>query len=57
LQEETDVSGTISVPIIRVLMVGPEMVQNPDDGARDGSRNVSFFLQPTNAAVCPRRFY
>jgi hypothetical protein len=31
--------------------------QNPDDGDRDSSRNVGFFLHPIDAAVCPRRFY
>jgi hypothetical protein len=31
--------------------------QNPDNGDRDGSGNVGFFLQPIDAAVCPRRFY
>jgi hypothetical protein len=25
--------------------------QNPDDGDRDGSRNVGLFLQPIDAAV------
>jgi hypothetical protein len=41
LQVETDVSGTISVPIIRVVM----------------SCYVGFYLQPIDAAVCLRRFY
>jgi hypothetical protein len=47
LQVETNVSGTISVPIIRVY----------DDVDTNMSWNVSFYLQPTDAAVCPRRFY
>jgi hypothetical protein len=30
---------------------------NPDDGDRDSSRNVGFYLQPIGAAVCPKRLY
>jgi hypothetical protein len=30
---------------------------NPDDGDRDSSRNVVFYLQPIDAAVCPRKSY
>jgi hypothetical protein len=30
---------------------------NPDDGDRDSSRNVGFYLQPIDVAVCLRRFY
>jgi hypothetical protein len=29
---------------------------NPDDGDRDSSRNVGFYLHPIDAAVCPIRF-
>jgi hypothetical protein len=63
LQEETDVSGTIcphhqgfdvTVHPERSLYRGNQSRQNLDDGDRDGSRNVGFFLQPIDAAVCPR---
>jgi hypothetical protein len=61
LQVQTDVSGTISVPIIRVVMSSQSWWwgchHNPDDGDRDSSRNVGSYLQPIDAAVCPRRFY
>jgi hypothetical protein len=88
LQKEIDVSGNISVPIIRVVCDsslyiparaqyhattqaistvtgqvyrgnawGIQSHHNPDDRDRDSSRNVGFFLQPIDAAVCSRRFY
>jgi hypothetical protein len=78
LQVETTVSGTTSVPIIRVMMWpdipsipsiylpgqiyrgnarGIQSHHNPDDGDRGSSRNIGFYLQPIDVAVCLKRFY
>jgi hypothetical protein len=46
LQVETDVSGNLS----------PHH-QGCDDGDRDSSRHGGFYLQPIDAAMCPRIFY
>jgi hypothetical protein len=49
--------STVPGQVYRGNAQGIQSHQNPDDGDRDDSRNVSFFLQPTDTAVCLRRFY
>jgi hypothetical protein len=55
----TSVETVLMVPgqVYKGNARGIQSHHNPDDGDRDSSRNVGFYLQPTDAAVCPRRFY
>jgi hypothetical protein len=66
--EKTSISKTISVLILRVVIVGggrerlvvtPPLAphQHPEDKDRDGLQNVFFTIQPLDPADSPRELY
>jgi hypothetical protein len=50
-------SSTVPGQVYRGNTRGIQSHHNPDDGDRDSSRNVGFYLLTSDAVVCLRRFF
>jgi hypothetical protein len=57
LVADQESTGYIKSHSLVIRARGFQSHHKPDDGDRDSSPNVGFYLQPIDAVLRPRRFY